>query len=125
MFQFQVTGVQTDATVRIATWGTVFQVAFYGAAYLCQLASYLMVSSRMQLYFQEEIPVAGSYKLVVQYRFLRVGNLSVVGLGGIGLLVAGEPVGEGAALLGWLVGYNGPVGLPDLLMLGKEFVQAG
>ncbi len=125
VFQFQVPGVQADAAVGIAAGSAVFQVALDGAAYLGQLASDLVVPACMQLYLQEVITIAGSNKLVVQYRFLGIGHLVVIGLGGIRLLVAGEPVRQGAALLRRLVGYDGPVGFPYLLMSGKEFVQAG
>ena len=117
--------MQANASVWIATWGTIFQVAFYGESYLCQLASNLVVAARMQLYLQKKIALAGCYEPVVQYGFLGVGNLAIIGLGGIRLLVAGKPVCQGAALLWRLVADNGPVCLLYLLVLGKEFVQAG
>ena len=119
------TGMQANASVRIATWGTIFQVAFYGESYLCQLASNLMVATCMQLYLKEVIALAGCYEPVVQYGFLGVGYFAVIGLGGIRLLVAGEPVCQRSALLWRLVADNGPVCLLYLLVFGKEFVQAG
>ena len=119
------TGMQANASVWIATWGTIFQVAFYGASHLGQLTPNLVVAARMQLYLQKKIALAGCYEPVVQYGFLGVGNLAVIGLGGIRLLVAGKPVCQGAALLWRLVADNGPVSLPYLLVFGKELVQAG
>ena len=117
--------MQTDAAVWITARSAILQVALNGASHLCQLASYLMMATCMQLYFQKEIAFAGGYKSVIQYRFLRVWYLTFVSLGCVCLLVTCQPMCQGAALLRWFVGHNGPVGFPYLLMFGKELVQAG
>ena len=56
MLQYEVVGMQADASIGIASWGSIFQVTLDGTSYGCQLASDLVVPARVQMYFQEEIP---------------------------------------------------------------------
>lgn len=86
------TGMQANASVWIATWGTIFQVAFYGESYLCQLASNLVVAARQQFNLYQGVSFRMTYETISQYSLLRVGYFAVVCFGCIVLLVASKPV---------------------------------
>ena len=124
VLQCEIAGVQGDAAVGIAAWSTVFQVALYGAAHLGQLASYLVVASGVQVYFQKVVPVARGNEPVVQYRLLRTWHLPVVGTCRIVLLVASEPVCQCALWNLRTVLHYCPVGLAHVFVPGKHLVQA-
>ena len=44
--------MQTNTSIRIRTWKTIFQVTFYRTSNFCQLTSYLMVTSSHQVYLR-------------------------------------------------------------------------
>ena len=50
VFKGKKIGVKADAPVRIGAGIPIFEVAFDGAAYVCQLAPYLVMASGVQLY---------------------------------------------------------------------------
>ena len=124
VFQREVAGMQGDASVGVAAWSTVFQVAFYRAANLGQLAPYLVVASGVQVYFQKVVPLARGNEPVVQHRLLRPRHLPVVGTCRVVLLLTCQPMCECALWFLWAVLYYGPICFVYLVVLGKHFVQA-
>jgi hypothetical protein len=64
--------LQADASVGVRARCAVFQVAFYGAADMRELAAYLVVPSREEFHFQEMVP-------------FRVGDMAVTQSGQFGL----------------------------------------
>lgn len=124
MFYGQVARMKGDAPVGIASWGAIFQITFYGASHLGQLASYLVVPSSVETDLQEVISVAGGYELIVKYSFFGTRHLSFIGSCRIGLLLAGEPVCEGSFRFFGAILYYGPIGLAHFVVFGKHLVQA-
>ena len=49
--------MQTDAAVRIGSFGAILQVALDGAAHVCQLATDLMMAARTEVDLQQVIAV--------------------------------------------------------------------
>ena len=65
MHELHETAQQRDASIGIGTLGTIFEVAFDGTAYFCQLATYLMMPSCFQINFQQLIVVRMAYYTIV------------------------------------------------------------
>ena len=109
MDEFQHSGVQADAAVWIGTRCAVFQVAFYRCAYFRELSPYLVVSSCLQIYFQQHIIIQGFDDIIAENGFfcsfclVRVDDSFVI------FLVFLEIVGEGLALWNHLFWYYCPV----------------
>lgn len=118
-------GMERDAAVGVAAWCAVLQVALDGAAYLGELAAYLVVTASMKRHLEEEVAVALCHEAIVEHRLLAVRNLTVVGSGCVLLLVAREPMRERAFWLRRPGSDDGKVGLPDGLMLGKHLIEPG
>ena len=57
VLQLQAVGVQADASIGVAAWSAILQIALDRASHGSQLASYLMVTTRVQMYFEQEVPV--------------------------------------------------------------------
>jgi hypothetical protein len=57
-------GVKTDSAVGIAAGSSVFEVAFDGTAYGCQLTTNLVMATCFQLYFNQVVPLAMGEGLV-------------------------------------------------------------
>ena len=116
--------MQGDAAVGIASWSAIFQIALYGAAHLGQLASYLVVASCVQVYFQQVVSVARGYQFIIQHCLLGTRHLSVVGTCRVVLFLAGKPVCQRALGRLWAVLDYCPIGLAYIVVLGKHLVQA-
>ena len=58
--------LKADASVRIGTWGSIFQVALDAAAHMCQLATYLMVPASEEFHLQQMVAVGVCYMPVTQ-----------------------------------------------------------
>ena len=110
MNEFQHSSVQADAAVWIGTRGAVLQVAFYRCAYFRELSPYLVVSSCLQIYFQQHIIIQGFENIIAQNGFFCSFCLVGVDDGFIVFLVFLEIVGEGLALWNHLFGDHCPVG---------------
>ena len=54
--EFYVMRVEAYSSVRIGPWGTVFQVSFYNATHMAELASYLVMPSCQKLDLHKMIP---------------------------------------------------------------------
>jgi hypothetical protein len=99
VFQFESPGMKADASVGIASRCSVFQVAANGTSHLRKLAPYLMMSSGMQFYFEQEVAFRLGNEAIVEYGFLAAGDFSVVSSGCVLLLVACQPMSECALWL--------------------------
>ena len=66
-------GVERDTAVGIGTRVTVFEVAADGAAYMCQLAAYLVVAACVEMNFEQVVAAfRGGEQLVVENCLLGV-----------------------------------------------------
>ena len=103
--------MQTDTAIGIGATGTVFQVALDGTTDRCKLAAYLVVTSGLEIDFQEAVVLATHEGAVGQYGLL---GLFIAGLGDKGFvefLVAGQIVLQ-ARFGGFRASLDdGPVGL--------------
>ena len=103
--------MQADTAIGIGATGTVFQVALDGATDSCQLATYLVVTSGLEVDFQEAVVLATHEGAVGEDGLL---GLFIAGLGDEGFvefLVAGEVVLQ-ARFGGFRASLDdGPVGL--------------
>ena len=109
MDEFQHSSVQADAAVWIGTRCAVFQVAFYRYAYFRELSPYLVVSSCLQIYFQQHIIIQGFDDVIAENGFFCSFCLVGVDDGFIVFLVFLEIVGEGLALWNHLFWHHCPV----------------
>ena len=113
MFKLQLVGMERDAAIGIAACSTVFQVTLDGASYLAQLATYLMMSARVEFYLQQPVTVRGGYDLIVKNGLLAARHLTLVCTGLVSLLIAGQPVGQRTLHLRRTCRHNGPICLAD------------
>ena len=116
--------MQGDASVWVASWCTIFQIAFYGTSNFGQLTSYLVMTSCVQMYFQKVVSVSRGYQLVIQHGFLGTWYLTIIGTCRVVLLLTCQPMCECALWFLWAVLYYGPICFVYLVVLGKHFVQA-
>ena len=117
--------MKADAAIRIAARSPILQVATDGTTHLGQLASYLVVATRLELNLQQIIAFRMGHDTIAEHRALAARHLAVVGTSLVGTLVARQPMRERSLLLRRAVGHDGPIRLADPLMLRKEGIQAG
>ena len=55
MFKHQTIGMERDATVGVGTGGSIFEVALDGTPHVSQLTTDLMVTARVEVYFQQMV----------------------------------------------------------------------
>ena len=72
--------MQTDTSIGIRTWGTILQITFDRASHLCQLATNLMMTSRLQINFQQMIVLRMTYQFITENSLLTVGLLRVISI---------------------------------------------
>ena len=103
--------MKRDTSIGIRTLGAVLQIAFHGTTDSGQLAPYLVVTSGLEIDFQEAVVLATHEGAVGQYGLL---GLFIAGLGDEGFvefLVAGQIVLQ-ARFGGFRASLDdGPVGL--------------
>lgn len=115
-------GVQANRASWVAARCAVFQVALDAAADGCQLAAYLVVASRVEIYLQECISVAFAYGSIVQHGKFRSRLFSLEGVRFVLLLVARKVV---AQFCGRLLRRRAYYGVVSFLYtpLAKHLVQ--
>ena len=59
--------LEADSSIRVGTWGSVFQIALYCATGVAQLAAYLVVPAGEEFDFYKMIPVGTDQISVVEF----------------------------------------------------------
>ena len=108
-------GAEADAAIGVAALGTILEVAADGQADMGELTANLMVSPRVEIYFEEGVVVVGSDGTEVEQSLLGVGLLAVVGIRLVLLLVSQEVVLQMGGLADGRRRYDGPIGLTYLI----------
>ena len=114
--------MKADAAVGVAALGSVFQVTLDGTAYLGKLAANLMVTTCLQIDLQQTVAVAPPNQAVTEFCAFAVGHFALVSVGFVLLLVADQPMNQGAGGLWRRCSRDGPVGLADFAR-GEHFVE--
>ena len=116
--------IQRDAAIRIRTLGAILQVALDRTAHLCQLATNLMMTSCLQIHFQQIIIVGTSNDPIIEFCPFGTRHFLVVGIRLVLLLIAYEPMNKCSLWFCRTVLRDGPIGLM-YLPLGKHLVETG
>ena len=115
--------METDASVRIRTLGSVLEIALHGTPNSRQLAANLVMTTGLKIDFQERIVFSGCERFVGQYCLLgffgvRLGNERFVEL-----FVARKPVLEACFRLFRNALDDSPIGFADLLVALEHRVK--
>jgi len=105
---------QGDAPVGIGALGAILEVALDGAAYLGKLATYLMMTARLEVHFDKGVVVGTPDDAIVELGTFAARHFVVVGVGLVLLLIAHQPMDESSLRLFGRVLHNGPVALEHL-----------
>lgn len=111
MDEFSAAGVQADAAVFVGAVEAIFQVALDGAADLRQLTAYLMMTTCLEMDFEQKIAVGMGNHTVVQFCSFGVGMLFVVRIALVLLFIPDEPVHQIIFLFRRTILDDGPIGL--------------
>ena len=103
--------VEADAAVGVGAWRAVLQVAFDGAPHRGQLATYLVVTSRVELHLKQPVAVAAGYEAVAEVGAFRARAFRGVGVAFVLAFVPTEVVDEFPLLRRRFGADNGVVGL--------------
>ena len=122
MFKANTTGVETDATVGVATRSAVLQIATDGAADGCQLTANLMMSACMEMNLEEMEAVRVPDNLVVEDGLLGIGTLAVIGVALVLLLVANKVMCQRCLQFFRFVLHQRPVGFLHALC-AEQLIQ--
>ena len=116
--------LEADAAIRIASLRSILQVALDRTAHLCQLATYLMMTSCLQIHFQQIIIVGTSNDPIIEFCPFGTRHFLVVGIRLVLLLIAYEPMNNCSLWFCWTVLRDGPIGLM-YLSLCKHLIETG
>ena len=123
MYEFNPSGMQANASVRIAALCSILQVSFNRATHFGQLASDLMVASGLQINLQQIVAFRASDDLVGENCFLRILYFAVISIRFVLLFITHQPMHQFTGRGRWLVFDYGPIGL--FYFFGFEhFIQA-
>lgn len=105
-------GMKTDAAVGIAPWRTILEIALDDTADMGKLASNLVMTTGMEINFEEAVaPLGGGQEAIVQNGLLGIGSALPYHVGLVLLLVAEQPIFEMALRLRRNAFGDGPIGL--------------
>ena len=115
--------MQADTSVRVGTLGSVFQIAFNRTSYSRQLAAYLMMPSRFEVYLQKRVVFALNECFITQDSLLGVFGTWLRQISLVMLFATNQPVFETRFRLVWRTLDNRPIGLFYLVMCLEHSVE--
>lgn len=124
MYELYTSGMKTDASIRIRTRRSVFQIPFYGRAHLGQLTTNLMMTACLQIDLQQIIVIRTGYQFIMQHGFFGVLHLFSIRIGFILLLIPNQIMSQLRFFLFRTLLHDGPIGFLYLAIL-EHFIQAG
>ena len=116
--------MQANTSIRIGTGKAILQISLDRTSHLCQLASYLMMSPSLQVYFQQKVIIRLTYQPIVQDSLFTLRHFLIISITLILLLIAHQIVHQFSFRLLRGILYDSPVSLLHLTGF-EHFIEAG
>ena len=114
MDETDVVCVKAYSSIRIGSWGSIFEISLDRAAQMAQLAAYLVVTPSKQLDLQKVVAVSAAYESIVE--FCELCALASLGnnIGLVLFFISGKPVFQMSFVCCRPLAAESAIGLVDI-----------